>query len=86
MQTLDPETEQRIQRELDRGTFHEPAAHAVRLLEAQAEDDWLFRNREAIQAALEESLAAEASGESYSREDVEAMLDGRRAERTSTTA
>lgn len=86
--TLDPETEQRIQRELDRGTFHEPAeviAHAIRLLEAQAEDDWLLRNREAIQAALEESMAAEASGESYSREDVEAMLDGRRAERTSTT-
>lgn len=33
---LDPETEQRIQRELDRETFHEPAeiiAHALLLLE-----------------------------------------------------
>ena len=85
--TLDPETEQRIQRELDRGPYRDPSellTHALDLL--RAEEDWLVQNREAIQAALEESMAAEASGESYSREEVEAMLDGRRAERNSSTA
>ncbi len=85
--TLDPETEQRIQRELDRGPYRDPSelfTHALDLL--RAEEDWLVQNREAIQGALEESMTAEANGESYSREEVEGMLNQRRAERTSTTA
>jgi len=50
--TPDVATEQRIQRQLDRGTFREPAdllAHALDLLEAQEiADDWLLHNKEAI--------------------------------------
>jgi Arc/MetJ-type ribon-helix-helix transcriptional regulator len=40
--TLDPATEQRIQREMERGHYREPAeviAHALNLL--QAEEEWL---------------------------------------------
>jgi Arc/MetJ-type ribon-helix-helix transcriptional regulator len=81
--TLDPALEDRIQRQLDRGAFREPAellSHALDLVEA--EDDWLFRNREAINAALEESFAAKERGESYSPEEAEAMLSERRASRS----
>ncbi len=87
--TLDAETEQILQRELEQGRYTSPEqalAYAVRLLAQQAEDDWLLRNREAIQAALEESMAAEARGESYSWEEVESILNQRRAERASRAA
>jgi Arc/MetJ-type ribon-helix-helix transcriptional regulator len=79
---LDPVTEERIQRQLDRGAFREPAellSHALDLVEA--EDDWLFRNREAINVALDQSFAAKERGESYSPEESKAMLSERRASR-----
>jgi hypothetical protein len=83
--TPDAATEQRIQRQLDRGTFREPAdllAHALDLVEAQnVMDDWLLRNKEAIQADLDESFAEEARGESYSPDEARAMLAERRAAR-----
>jgi len=47
--TLDPPTEQRIQRELARGPYREPSElinHALDLFDAQ--EDWLLRNRDAI--------------------------------------
>jgi hypothetical protein len=80
--TLDPVTEQRIQRQLDRGAFREPSellAHALDLVEA--EDDWLLRNREAINERLDESFAQEARGESYSPEEAHRILAERRAAR-----
>ena len=51
---LEDRNQQRIQREIDRGHFREPAeviAHALDLLESQ--EDWLMRNREAISERLE---------------------------------
>jgi hypothetical protein len=81
--TPDAATEQRIQRQLDRGTFREPAdllAHALDLVEAQnVMDDWLLRNKEAIQADLDESFAEEARGESYSPDEAPAILAASRA-------
>ena len=85
--TLDPALEQRVQRQLDRGAFREPAellAHALDLVEA--EGDWLYRNREAINAALEESFAAKERGEGYSPEESLALLAQNRAARKSRAA
>jgi Arc/MetJ-type ribon-helix-helix transcriptional regulator len=81
--TLDPATEQRIQRQLDRGAYTAPTDvinHALDLLEA--EDDWLLHNRDAINASLDESFAAKERGESYSPEEAEAILAERRAARS----
>ncbi len=81
--TLDPTTEQRLQRQLDRGTFRSSddlLAHALDLVEAQnVMDDWLLRNKDAIHRDLEESFAEEARGESYSPEEAQAILAERRA-------
>ena len=88
--TLDPILEQRIQRVVESGAFREPAellSHALDLIEAeQHAGDWLFRNREGINAALEESFAAKARGESYTPEESHAMLAERRAARASHAA
>jgi hypothetical protein len=82
--TLDPAIEQRIQTELSRGAFAEPAellAHALDLV--QAEEDWLLRNKVSIVAHLEESFAQSERGETYSVEEGRAMLAERRAARVS---
>lgn len=66
--TLDPATEQRIQRELDRGRFSSPAeviAEALDLLEA--ENDWLDISKHALSARLEESMAQIDRGEGIPR-------------------
>jgi Arc/MetJ-type ribon-helix-helix transcriptional regulator len=76
--TLDAATEERIQRQLDRGAFPGPTellAHALDLLEEEkAAEDWLDRNMDAINADLDESLAQTARGETYSLEEAEARL------------
>jgi Arc/MetJ-type ribon-helix-helix transcriptional regulator len=91
--TLDPAIEQRIQRQLEQGSFRDPSefiAHALDLVEAQqagdriddrAMEDWLLRNKEAINRGLDESFAAKERGESYSPEEARAILDQRRAAR-----
>ena len=95
--TLDEATEQMLQRELDRGGFadaNEVIAYALGLLHVNEAgpvshadmEDWLMRNRDYVRAALEESFAAEARGESYSPEEVQAMLDENRARRRSQAA
>ncbi|HSY35592.1 MAG TPA: hypothetical protein VK814_07580 [Acidobacteriaceae bacterium] len=82
---LDPATEARIQRELDRGRFREPAellAHALDLLEAEtAAEDWLLRNREALNQRLDISFAQSARGDSYSLEQAQTLLAERRSAR-----
>jgi Arc/MetJ-type ribon-helix-helix transcriptional regulator len=87
--TLDATTEQRIQRQLDRGAFREPAellAHALDLVEAEAmHEDWLLRNKEAINADLDESFAQATRGESYSLEEAKAHLAKRRTARNAWT-
>ena len=80
--TLDSAIEQRIQRQLDRGAFAAPdelLAHALDLLEA--EEDWLLRNREAINAGLDKSFAEAARGEGYSPDEAKVLLAQRRAAR-----
>jgi len=80
--TLAPATEQRIQRQLARGSFREPEeliAHALDLVEA--EDDWLLRNKEAIKEALDHSFARVAREGTYSPEETQRMLAERRAAR-----
>lgn len=61
---LDPATEQRIQRELARGPYREPAElvnHALDLLDA--EESSLLRNKAALDQRLEESMAQIKRGE-----------------------
>jgi hypothetical protein len=81
--TLDATIEQRIQRQLDRGAFREPAellAHALDLVEAEAvQEDWLFRNKEAINAGLDRTFAQANRGEGYSPEESRALLAQHRA-------
>jgi len=83
--TLDAAIEQRIQRQLDRGAFREPAellAHALDLVEAEAmQEDWLLRNKEAINAGLDRTFSQAASGEGYSPEESRALLARHRASR-----
>ena len=83
--TLDATIEQRIQRQLDRGAFREPAellAHALDLVEAEAvEQDWLLRNKEAINAYLDRTFAQAERGEGYSPEESRALLNQHRASR-----
>jgi len=82
--TLDPAIEQRIQKQLSKGAFAEPTellAYALDLIES--EEDWLLRNRSAITNHLEESFAQSERGETYSPEEVRAMLAERRAARAS---
>ena len=80
--TLDPATEQRIQREIDLGHYREPAeviARAVALLEA--EQNWLLQNKDAINQRLEESMAQAARGETCTAEEARRTLADRRAAR-----
>jgi Arc/MetJ-type ribon-helix-helix transcriptional regulator len=82
---LDPATEARIQREIDRGRFREPSellAHALDLLETEtAARDWLLRNRDALNQRLDLSFAQSERGESYSPEQARTLLAERRAMR-----
>ena len=84
--TLDATTEQRIQRQLDRGAFREPAellAHALDLVEAETmQEDWLLRNKEAINAGLDRTFAQANRGEGYSPEESRTLLTQHRASRT----
>jgi antitoxin ParD1/3/4 len=62
--TLDPATEQRIQRELDRGHYASPAeviAQALDLLEA--EQQWLEISKSALNQRLGQSMAQIDRGE-----------------------
>jgi Arc/MetJ-type ribon-helix-helix transcriptional regulator len=79
--TLDPVLEQRIQRQLDRGPYATPAELINRALDVLEAEDWLLENREAINAALDQSFAAKERGEGYSPEESMALLAARRAAR-----
>jgi len=87
---LDPDIEQRLQRQLESGSYSGPdelLSHALDLLEAETgPEDWLAANKEAVRAMIQESVAAEARGESYSMEEAEAILAQRRAARAANRA
>jgi Arc/MetJ-type ribon-helix-helix transcriptional regulator len=83
---LDPATEQRIQRELARGPYRGPAElinRALDLLESQTEsqENWLLRNKDAINERLEESMAQAERGEVYTPEEIRALLSQDRQSR-----
>lgn len=84
--TLDPATEQRIQRELERGPYREPAeviAHALNLL--QAEQEWLEMSKSALNARLEESMAQVDRGEGIPGDRLLEVLAQRRQTQNSNS-
>ena len=85
--TLDPQIEQRIQRELARGHYTDAAQVIHRALDLlAAQEDWLLRNREAIHERIEDSVAAAERGELYTDEEAARLLDQRIAERAARRA
>ena len=73
---LDAESAQRIERELARGHYREPAevvARALTLLEAQ--EEWFQRNKDAINDRLEESAAQVKRGKFHTPEEAARILD-----------
>jgi Arc/MetJ-type ribon-helix-helix transcriptional regulator len=83
--TLDPATEQRIQQQLATGRFREPAellAHALDLIETEsAQEDWLLRNKESLNADLDRTFAQAGRGEGYSPDESRALMAQHRASR-----
>jgi Arc/MetJ-type ribon-helix-helix transcriptional regulator len=90
---LSPATEARIQAELATGRYAAPDELLNRALDSlQAErtvnepipkemEDWLLRNKEAINRDLDETFAQSERGEGYSPEESRALLARHRAER-----
>jgi Arc/MetJ-type ribon-helix-helix transcriptional regulator len=81
--SLDHASEQRIQREIERGHYREPAevvAHALALLADQ--EDWLLRDKTVINQRLDESYAQIQLGEGIPGDEVRAILGRDRAART----
>ncbi len=80
--TLDALTEQRIQREMDRGHYTAPAEVISRALDLlQAEEDWLLRNRDAIDTRLKLSLAQAEQGNSITPDEARRILADRKISR-----
>ena len=90
---LSPATEARIQAELATGRYAAPdellnrAPDSLEAEQAQSEptpkemEDWLLRNKDAINAALDQSFAQAERGEGYSPEESCALLARHRAQR-----
>ena len=79
--TLDPHTEQTIQREIDLGHYADVAAviaHAISLLEDQ--DAWFVRNRNALNERLQQGLDEIERGEGIPGDEARAMLRKERAQ------
>jgi Arc/MetJ-type ribon-helix-helix transcriptional regulator len=80
--SLDPATEQRIQRQAELGPYtdsDELVNRALDLLESQ--ESWIARNRDAIRERLEESFAQAERGELYTPEEARELLDEDRRKR-----
>jgi Arc/MetJ-type ribon-helix-helix transcriptional regulator len=81
--TTDPAIEQRIEREMARGIYREPADvlnRALDLLESQ--EDWLSQNKEAIGELLEERWAESEAGKSLSESELLEFLEKTRQKRS----
>jgi len=79
---LDPATEQRIQRQLERGTYSAPTEvvnRALDLLEAEEQD--LATRRAELAARLQHGFDQATRGELYSPDEARAVLAERRAAR-----
>ena len=82
--TLDPQTEQRIQQEVEAGHYRNPAELINRALDSMhAEDQNAHEERNAIRADLEESWHELQRGEFISGEIIEQMVAERRTKRVS---
>jgi Arc/MetJ-type ribon-helix-helix transcriptional regulator len=82
---IDLASEQRIQLELDRGHYSEPAevvAHALNLL--QAEQEWLDASKAALNERLKESMAQIDRGEGIPGHRILQVLEDRRQSRIKT--
>jgi antitoxin ParD1/3/4 len=78
---LDEATEQRIQRELERGHYREPEEVVARALELlEAEEEWLTSRRLALQARLEQSMGQIDRGEGIPGDRILEVLAERRGE------
>jgi Arc/MetJ-type ribon-helix-helix transcriptional regulator len=80
--TLDLQTEQRIQREMERGHFREPSEvinHALDLLEA--DDSWAAEERAELGQSLELAAAQIKRGEGIPGERLREHLAQRRVKR-----
>jgi len=83
--TLNPATEQRIRRELDRGHYDSPdqiIAQALDLLEA--EQEWLQISKSALNERLEQSMAQIDRGEGIPGDQLLQRLAERRKEQKRT--
>jgi Arc/MetJ-type ribon-helix-helix transcriptional regulator len=78
--TLDPGTEERIQREFARGHYGSPAEVIVQALDLlQAEEEWLERSKSALNVRLQESMAQIDRGEGIPGDRLLEVLAQRRA-------
>ena len=85
--TLDPQTEQRIQQELSRGGYAEPADlinHALDVL--NTEEHWSVEDRARFDKFLDQRMAEAAEGKLYTAEEAKRLLDLRIAERAAAKA
>lgn len=81
--TLDPQLEQRIQREIDLGHYGDPTeviAHALSLLEAEQKLQEEERNE--LDARLQRSITSARRGELFTPEQARQILADRRASRS----
>jgi antitoxin ParD1/3/4 len=77
--TLDPATEERIQRELARGHYGSPAEVIAQTLDLlQAEQEWLELSKSALNARLQESMAQIDRGEGIPGDRLLEVLTQRR--------
>jgi Arc/MetJ-type ribon-helix-helix transcriptional regulator len=85
--TLDAATEARIQQQIDSGNYRDPAefvAHAVSLI--ATENDFIFRNKEALLERLDESMEQAERGETIPGDQVREMVARQIAEHRSLRA
>ncbi|HZL27748.1 MAG TPA: hypothetical protein VFC39_14580 [Acidobacteriaceae bacterium] len=78
---LDRATEDRIQRQLDRGPYAAPAELINRALDLLESENDLLARREEIAAKLQRCFDQSERGETYSPEEARAILTERRATR-----
>jgi Arc/MetJ-type ribon-helix-helix transcriptional regulator len=80
--TLDPATEQRIQRKIEQGHFRDSAEVIARALDLLDEDEtWSPKELDELNQHLSASLAAADRGELYTGEQARRILAERRAQR-----
>ncbi len=79
---LDPTSTRRIQREIEKGHYQEPAQVVARALELlDLHESWLEENRQSIHQRIEESFTQVARGEGIDEDRARQMLALKKANR-----